>query len=480
MSKKTYILIIAFCFLVFSTAFAQGNVDRALNNARAKAEAESKAKFDAKVTQAVDYAVSKNKSGITSIRPIESNPDAYILTIDGTNYLFTRPEDRNNAKDKFITNATKDAITKLAAIQNRKREYYEKTLGAEIKQKISNHCSISKGRNPNYKGNATPTYTPPPPFPTTPGTTVDEGGGNMTFITGSSTQYDNILVAPSARENTPVNPSADNPISVSFEGIGDYITTENKLFLNPVQKARELDKSKRAYEIAVDKINKFPEEKEKLEKETAMLITKNQNGQELIFQLQKDSARLEYQQHIVWHEASDFKYEGYIRHAENEVKERENTLKTQFGISEEDIQQLRKEAETALKKGVPTMTLLADLDKGDEELRENLPQKIQDALEVTDAGTAIGEPIAAGIIEMIYSNGKNEVSQTIEQYRKIEQRQRNEIRLKQQQLADMTTERNNLQKVLNKYGYDIVNHQDDYQIINFGNECRDALSIRIE
>lgn len=258
------------------------------------------------------------------------------------------------------------------------------------------------------------------------------------------------------------------------------IIDPNKPYLNPTQKARELDKSKRAYEIAIDKINNYPNEKAKLEKEIKDLIGKNQNGKELIFQLQQDSARLEYQEHIVWYEASDFKYEGYRKNAENSVKERENTLRAVFGISEEEIRNLRQEAKTALKKGVPTMRLLVNLDKGDKELKKELPQKIQDISEVKDAGIKIGQPIAAGIVEMAYSNGKNEVSHTIEQYRKLEQNQQNEINFKQQQIIDMTKERDNLQKVFDKYGYGIINHSDEYHIIGFGNECRNALNIKIE
>jgi hypothetical protein len=366
----------------------------------------------------------------------------------------------------------------------------------EMKREVSNQargmCACKTENNPNYSADNFSKNYSQNTFPAST-TTKDKDNSqadntpHSTFITGSSTQYENPFDAPSARgTNAPVKPNEEKTISVNFEGIGNYLEPKaneinlNKPYLNPVQRARELEKSKRAYEIAVNKIDKFLEEKEKLEKETEMLIVKNQNGKELLSQLQKDSARLEYQEHIVWYEASDFKHKGYIRYEESKVKERENTLKTQFGMSDEEIQQLRKEAEAALKKGVPTMSLLSDLDKGDTELREELPQKIQKALDVKDAGIDIGQPIAAGIIEKAYSDAKNEISQTLEQYRKLEQRQQNEISLKQQQLTDMTTERNNLQKIFNKYGYDIVNNQDDYQIINFGNECRDVLSIKIE
>ena len=49
-----------------------------------------------------------------------------------------------------------------------------------------------------------------------------------------------------------------------------------------------------------------------------------------------------------------------------------------------------------------------------------------------------------------------------------------------QQINDLINERNALQKVFDKYGYDIINDADKYQIIHFGNECRDALNIVIE
>jgi len=175
MSTRIYILIIVFCFPVFSTAYAQNKVQSAWERVYEEQQAKKKARFDANMAKAVDYAVDKNKSGITQIRPIESNPDAYILTIDRTEYLFTRPNDRDNAKNRFVNNATKDAIAKLIELQFDKqkiqyenmRKHYEKTFGAEVKQKVSSHCSVRKGKNPKYKPSEPQPPKPGPPVTTT-------------------------------------------------------------------------------------------------------------------------------------------------------------------------------------------------------------------------------------------------------------------------------------------------------------------------
>ena len=460
MSKKTYLLI-GLCLSAFSTAYAQGNLDKALNNAYEKSRAESKAKFDAKMAQAIDYAVSKNKSGITQIRPIESNPDAYILKIDGTSYMFTRPDDRDNAKNRFINNATKDAIAKLVAIQggnDNMRQRYEKGYGAEVRQKISNRCSVSKGRNPNYRAKPASEYI----LPTTPHSTVNDADSDMPFIIEASTQYDNIFDAPSARgTNAPVKSNAET-ISVSFEDIGNYLEPKinpNKPFLNPVQKARELEKSKRAYEIAYDKIANYEKDKENIEKEINNLTVSGENIQERIAELRKDSAKLYYQETVVWYEATNHGTEA----EKAVVVKAENDLKNIYGLSDAEIKRLKAEPIEHLKKGVPTLNLLEDIDE-DAEL----------------STVKIGTPLAAGMFESVYSSTKKRISKDIQKHNELYKSNTNRLNSKQQQLTDMTTERNNLQKVFNKYGYDIVNNQDDYQIINFGNECRDVLSIKIE
>ena len=44
----------------------------------------------------------------------------------------------------------------------------------------------------------------------------------------------------------------------------------------------------------------------------------------------------------------------------------------------------------------------------------------------------------------------------------------------------MTEERDNLQKIFDKYDYEIIDTTDKMQLIKFGNECRDALKVKIE
>jgi len=339
--------------------------------------------------------------------------------------------------------------------------------------KIDGLCSCRTEQNPNYDPNATMYGSNNDLFDF-----PHNEGNDENILFDVNTQYDNILNALDASNPRNLTTQTNQPVTLNF----DEIMNNGKPYLNPVQKERELDKSKRAYEVAVDKINNYPEEKEKLEKEIQNLMIKNQKCKESIARLQKDSAKFEYQQFIVWYQASDFKYEGYIKYADNMLREKETVLKTQFDFSDEELLQLKEEAKSDLKKGVPTKQLYPKLEKSDLELKEEIgdnftPKKV---ISGTEKGIEAGEAIASGIIESVYSTRKNEVSQTIEQHRRLEQRQQERISFIQQQIIDITKERSELQKVFDKYGYDIINDKDEYRIIIFGNECRNALNVSIE
>ena len=122
------------------------------------------------------------------------------------------------------------------------------------------------------------------------------------------------------------------------------------------------------------------------------------------------------------------------------------------------------------------MRLSLKLDEIDEELREQIEPKVKSIVNGMDKGMAIGQPIAAGIIEGVYANPKNELAEIISQYQDIDKRQLETIASKQQQLKDMQEEYNRLQKIFDKYGYDIINTDDDLLLIQFGNECNDILT----
>jgi len=104
----------------------------------------------------------------------------------------------------------------------------------EFLNKIKNACSCKMENNPNYKASSVPQNSFSNNFPlnTTPTDNNPAASGNAstTFITGGSTQHDNIFDAPSARGNTAVMPQNNNnatTISVSFAGIGNYIDPNN-------------------------------------------------------------------------------------------------------------------------------------------------------------------------------------------------------------------------------------------------------------
>ena len=182
------------------------------------------------------------------------------------------------------------------------------------------------------------------------------------------------------------------------------------------------------------------EEYKKIESEIKTLTVKNQNVKELILSLQRERAKLEYQQNIVSFYATDFKYESFKNEAKKGLTEKENRLKSEYGLNETEIEQLKQDAQTALKTGVPTMQLSLKLDKIDAELKEQITPKIKSIETSISSGIKIGEPIAAGIIEMAYSNPKNELAEMITQYQNIDKRQLETIASKQQQFKDMQGE----------------------------------------
>jgi len=235
----------------------------------------------------------------------------------------------------------------------------------------------------------------------------------------------------------------------------------NKRFLSPAQKESELNKSKIAYNLAVEKINNYEKKKTTLEEEINDLTVWIEKTNKLIFEYQKDSAKLYYQETIVWYEATN-----HGTAAEQAVVTKvENDLKNIYDLSDKEIKQLRDVAETDFKKGVPTLTTVKSMEETGDAVDESLK-----------AGTYI----AAGIIEGAYSKVKHERAEIIKKLKGGVKSYKNSIDIKQQQIIDITIEYNNLQNVFDKYGYDIINDTDEYHIIDFGNACRNALNIRIE
>ena len=264
----------------------------------------------------------------------------------------------------------------------------------------------------------------------------------------------------------------------------------NKPFLSPAQKESELKKSKIAYNLGVERIENYDKNKANLEKEVEILTKWIQSVKDGISNFQKDSAKFEYQETIVWYEATNHGSEM----EKSVVIQRENNLKQIYGFSNEEIKSLRDEAKMDLKKGVPTLNVkVEDFDKEGE--KQDYSQfydsktektvtietpKLVDAAGAVLSGIDIGTPIIAGLFEGEYSNRKHKVAEKIQEQKELYKSYTNSMNIKKQQITDMTIEYNNLQKVFNKYGYDIINDTDEYHIIDFGNECRNALNIRIE
>ena len=238
---KASIVIIAFCLPFFSTVYAQNNrqlqhLGNVLEQRKAEAEAKNKKDREANITKVVNEAVRTNKSKITQDRLSESNPDVYILTIDGTNYSFANLSDRDRAKDRFIANTTNDAIASL-------RRIYPKTTNndeATIRQKISSRYSVQKGRNPNP--NANQYYSNNDWFAVPKNNGADDPSNPLFDV---NTQYDNILEAPSARNRAPSETTTQPSVSLNF----DYIMNNGEtMYIGKSQTPIE----KNPYELTIN------------------------------------------------------------------------------------------------------------------------------------------------------------------------------------------------------------------------------------
>jgi len=263
-----------------------------------------------------------------------------------------------------------------------------------------------------------------------------------------------------------LNTNTNNNSSSQFKSLNSQtdrpqVDINGKPFLSPAQKESELKKSKIAYDLAVERINNYEKNKTKLEEEIKDLTAKIEPTNKLILEFQKDSAKLEYQETVVWYESTNHGSEM----EKAVVTKRENNLKKIYGLSDEEIKQLRDIAIADLKKGAPTLaTVRAMKEEGDP----------------VDERLAILTYTAAGFMEGAFSNAKHERAKTIKELKVNVRSYIGSINVKKQQITDMTIEYNNLKRVFDKYGYEIINDTDEFRIIEFGNECRNALNTRIE
>ena len=222
--KRLLFILLVFCSL--QNGYAQGDVHGALQRAHDRAVAERQKENDAKAKagqKLIDDIVRKNKAKITQIRIIESNPDAYILTIDGTDFLFTRPEDRDNAKNRFISNATRDVMQMLDPKKIKNRSATE----SELRQYFSGMCSVRKGRNPNYRAESPSQLHQSGNNGYSNHTDFENNQSFNTLYGENSTQYDNVFDAinAGARNNTPNTTATQNqaPVAMNADDILGHI-----------------------------------------------------------------------------------------------------------------------------------------------------------------------------------------------------------------------------------------------------------------
>jgi hypothetical protein len=332
----------------------------------------------------------------------------------------------------------------------------------------------------------------------TSGSTIvidDTYNGNGTISNdnkGMDAQLGSDAYENDAMANVDVNSQSDSPVAtIGMATVGGIATgatvaglfsKKNKVSGNVKAKLNfeqqiKLEESKIIYKETIKKLQDYPITKTQIEKEIEDLTIKNENGEKYIFNLQQEYAKLEYQETIVWHTASDFKYAGYKKYAEKLAKEKEDNLKLQYGLTESEIEQVKTEAQNRLKKGAIISRLNPKLDKSDKELKGNIEDKgLRQAVGNSEKYLQAAAAIEAGFVEMSFSNPANELNETIKAQQKIIQQQQMSITNKQRQLESIQQENNKLQKILNKYGHDVINTQDDMKLIRFGNECKEVFS----
>jgi len=231
-------------------------------------------------------------------------------------------------------------------------------------------------------------------------------------------------------------------------------------------------------------INDYEKNKRAPEQEIAQLITQNKSDEKLVFEYEKQIAIYEYQQSLI----ISFAYpptEIPLWSKEERIN-KENTLRNQFGLSEKDLITVQQDALDDLKTGVPSLGLTGNLEMDDKVMqKEKLSgiAKIGKNMDSNNEETKIkrtGENAAVQVIESAYIKKKNMANENLSNLKKKIESNKNTLQWKQTQLEGLTVEYNRLQKVFQKYGKDILQSNDKAKIIQFGNECRDALNIRIE
>jgi len=223
--------------------------------------------------------------------------------------------------------------------------------------------------------------------------------------------------------------------------------------MTPDQLDRELKMSRTAYELAMQQINNFEKNKNVLQQEIMQLTTKNKNDEKLVYDYEKHIAILEYKRRLV-------ALYGFNDKSSNDWrKEQEDLLQQKYAITASEIESYKSEVNTVCGKIDYNMD--ADPDAENKYIKT-------------------GSKIAKGTIELSYSNPKNEAIENLSKLKEKMNSNASLIESKKEQSDGLTVKYERLQKVFQKYGNDILESKDDAKIIQFGNECRNALNIKIE
>jgi hypothetical protein len=400
---------------------------------------------------------------------------------------------------------------KLAANQAKTRQ--------EIQSGIDGQCSCRSENNPGYDPNRASSAKPGNEGNSAYGNLAvpkfdnDEILSDPLFGDNPETQYDNIFDAPSARNSQQPNISTTivlPDVNVNFDDMGEYIgrgirvgnenwkadwqkqpefrydnsTLYSDLHTLPPSKtplkakddffsgiSSEIEKSilyaNRVYDVAKDRMDNYQVNKDKIEEEILDLERKLVSNENLIGKYEKYIAVLEYQEHMVVYYNTLATEHGTEQIWAESIRKREDVLKNQYNLDDEQIRELQKEVQTALKEGAFISPPALDV-------VDNMSQ-LGDDPDAASTGLETGHSVAVGIIELGYSTARHEMMESLSERRNIRNNNLQKIDYKTQEKLAIDKEYENLKLVFEKYGNDILTSENRANKSMFVNECNEAL-----
>jgi len=206
-----------------------------------------------------------------------------------------------------------------------------------------------------------------------------------------------------------------------------------------------------------------------LQQEIKQLKDKIKGNEQMVFDFEKDIAIADYKSNVLA-TVGYGKTLGFDQKtmdiAQEQLKQREDNLKNQYGLSSDKINQLKQNAINNLYKGVPYLDWgLGEEGDLDDDGNENY----------ANAGI-VGQSFAIHITASVYTKPKEAMKKQVSVLKDEMDKYVTTINNDKEKVETLTTQNEQLKKVFQKYKEITVN-SDNYKekIIQFGNECENVL-----